>query len=170
MADRHEADIAEWIGGRQQKGSGNQWHGQMDVVNDERLPYALAADGKSTLGKGISVTLEMWRKAVEQTFSKIPTLWLRFYKDETLRAVERDLVVLDRRDFVEILEAARNWETVRQEIGHEGVLEAEDVFKNLHRTRDEILDDSRESGRTFSGWTPGLRIEQEPHNGCDCCR
>lgn len=115
MSDAHEANIAEWIGGVQHKGSGNQWSSQMDASNDERTPYALAADGKATLGKGISVTREMWRKAVEQTFGKIPTLWLRFYKDESLRTVEQDLVVLDRRDFVEILEAARTYRQIMQQ-------------------------------------------------------
>jgi len=110
MADAHERDIAEWIGGRVQKGSGNQWHAQMDVVNDERTPYALAADGKATLGRSISVSRDMWLKAVTQTFGKIPSIWLRFYKDESLREVSQDLVVLDRRDFMEILEAARKWE------------------------------------------------------------
>jgi hypothetical protein len=117
MGDAHEADIAEWIGGVQHKGSGNQWHKQMDASNDERTPYALAADGKATLSRSLSVSLTMWKKAVDQTFGKIPTLWLRFYKNESLRTVERDLVVLDRRDFVEILEAARKWS------GHEAMME-----------------------------------------------
>ncbi len=110
MSDAHERDIAEWIGGAQQKGSGNQWSAQMDVVNGEKTtPYALAADGKATLGKSISITRDMWLKAVAQTFNKIPTIWLRFYRDESLREVSTDLVVIERRDFLEILEAARKW-------------------------------------------------------------
>jgi len=110
MGDRHEADIAEWIGGVQQKASGSQWQAQMDAVNGEKsTPFPLAADGKSTMKSSMSVTLDMWKKAVEQTFGKIPTVWLRWYRDENLREVELDLVVIGRRDFVEILEAARSW-------------------------------------------------------------
>jgi hypothetical protein len=117
MGDAHEADIAEWIGGSQQKASGSQWHNQGDAKNNERkVPFPITADGKSTLGKSIGVSLFMWRKIVEQTFGQIPTLFLRFYKDESLRTVVQDLVVLDRRDFVEILEAARQWEQQREQL------------------------------------------------------
>lgn len=108
MADAHEADIAEDIAGSLTKGSGNQWHNQGDAKNNEReTPFPITADGKSTLGKSIAVSLTMWRKIVEQTFGQIPTLWLRFYKDESLREIEEDLVVIRRRDFNEILQAAR---------------------------------------------------------------
>lgn len=141
MGDAHERDIAEWIGGKQQKGSGNQWHAQMDVVNDERAPFPLAADGKATLGKSISITREMWRKAVEQTFSKIPTLWLRWYKDESLRVVDLDLVAINRSDFLELLDAARKWKD----------------HNNRH-----ILEMAKLAAQ------PRVEIKTEP--GCDCCR
>lgn len=110
MADAHEADITEDIDGRLHQGSGNQWHRQMDASNGEKaVPFPLAADGKATLGKSISITREMWTKAVKQTFGKIPTLWLRWYRDEGLRTVDLDLVVIERREFTEILDAARKW-------------------------------------------------------------
>jgi hypothetical protein len=116
MADAHEADIAEWIGGAQHKGSGNQWSRQMDASNGEKLvPFPLAGDGKATLGKSISITRDMWLKAVAQTFNKIPTIWLRFYRDESLREVSTDLVVIERREFLEILEKARLCEEILQQ-------------------------------------------------------
>lgn len=126
MADSHEADIAEWIAGSQTKGSGNQWHNQGDAKNNERkLPFPVTADGKSTLGKSIGVSLGMWRKIVEQTFGQIPTLFLRFYRDESLRIVEEDLVVLRARDFVEILEAARLGALKEEELRRFPLLEIE---------------------------------------------
>lgn len=127
MADAHEADIAEWIGGVQHKASGSQWHRQMDASNGEKfVSFPLAADGKATLGKSISVSRDMWQKAVMQTFGKIPTLWLRFYKDESLREVSTDLVVIERREFKEILDAARNWERHVQHIKSMGLDDPEE--------------------------------------------
>jgi hypothetical protein len=111
MADLHEQDMAEDIKGIKTKGSGNQWHAQMDAKNGvHKVPFPIAGDGKATLGKSIGVSREMWKKATEQCFGEIPTLWLRWYRDETLRAVDLDLVVLERGDFVRLLEAARKWE------------------------------------------------------------
>jgi hypothetical protein len=144
MGDRHEADIAEWIGGVQQKASGSQWQSQMDAVNGEKsTPFPLAADGKSTMKGSISVTLEMWKKAVEQTFGKIPTVWLRWYRDENLREVELDLVVIGRREFVEILDAARNWE----------------LFQEVQQNILTVVD-----GQHLA------EVVQEPSSGCSCCR
>lgn len=110
MADSHEADIAEWTKGRLQKGSGNQWQNQGDTKNGEFLvPLPVTSDGKSTLGKSFSVTRSMWAKIVDQTFNQIPVLFLRFYKDESLRQTDLDLVVLEAQTFSEILEDARKW-------------------------------------------------------------
>lgn len=148
MADAHERDITEDIDGTQHKGSGNQWHRQMDSSNGERLvPFPLAADGKSTLGKSISITREMWAKAVEQTFGKIPTLWLRWYPDESLRIVDLDLVAIGRRDFLEILEAARNWESMQQQL------------------KDVVL-----KGESYATYSITPQGPEEPSGGCDCCR
>jgi hypothetical protein len=161
MGDAHEADIAGWIAGSQTKGSGNQWHNQGDAKNNERkIPFPITADGKSTLAKSIGVSLFMWRKIVEQTFGQIPTLFLRFYRDESLRIVEEDLVVLRARDFMEILQAARNWEGMQNGL------------------KDLLL-----KGETYTSYS---LAEQEQHpllkvslpapdgvcgvGGCDCCR
>lgn len=144
MADSHERDIAEWIGGSQTKASGSQWHAQGDAKNNERkVPFPITADGKSTLGRSISVTQFMWRKIVEQTFGQIPTLFLRFYRDESLRIVEEDLVVLRSREFMEILEAARKW----------------------REHNDQHIQAMAERARH-----PLLEAKIEPSTGCDCCR
>lgn len=112
MGDAHEADIAEWIGGSVHKGSGNQWHRQMDASNGEYLtPFPIAGDGKSTLGDSLTITRKMWQKAVDQTFGKIPAIFSRRYADQSLRTVDIDLVTLQVAHFVEILEAARKWRT-----------------------------------------------------------
>lgn len=114
MGDAHEADIAEWTKGSLQKASGSQWHAQGDTKNHEILtPYPITGDGKSTLGKSISVSLSMWRKIREQTFGQIPAIFLRFYKDDRLREVEADLTVLDSQTFSEILADARKWQELQ---------------------------------------------------------
>jgi hypothetical protein len=110
MGDLHEQDIAEWIGGRQTKGSGNQWHNQMDAKNGiNRVSFPIAGDGKATLGKSLSDTRELWTKFTEQSFGEIPAHFKRFYADQTLRRVDLDLVTIRVDDFVRILEAARKW-------------------------------------------------------------
>lgn len=113
MGDSHEADIAGWIRGSLQKGSGNQWHRQGDAKNGEFLtPHPVTADGKSTLGQSIGITRRMWKKIVEQTFGQNPAIFLRFYKDESLRTVDIDLAVVDAQFFRDILEDARKWQEV----------------------------------------------------------
>lgn len=78
-------------------------------------PFALAWDGKSTLGNSVGVTREMWYKAREQSHGEIPILALRWYEDYRLSA-DLDLVVLDINDFAEILEAARKWAQVEKSL------------------------------------------------------
>lgn len=113
MGDYHEAAIVEWIKGALQKASGSQWHRQGDAKNGEHLTaYPITADGKSTLGQSVSVTRTMWRKIREQTFNQIPAIFLRFYRDDRLREVEADLVVLDAQTFSEILADARKWQAL----------------------------------------------------------
>jgi hypothetical protein len=107
MSDQHEDFLAILFGGRKSRGSGNQFNDQMDGRNHHETPFALAWDGKSTYNKSVGVTLEMWRKAIEQADYEIPILALRFYEDQTLARVTQDLVVIDAHRFTEILEAAR---------------------------------------------------------------
>lgn len=107
MGDAHEEHLAQRLGGRKSKSSGNQFSDQMDGRHsrlDEH--FAFAWDGKSTLGKSVGVSREMWRKAGEQSHGERPMLGLRFYDDERLRGFT-DLVVIDLEDFVELLESAR---------------------------------------------------------------
>lgn len=107
MSDAHEKFIAELIGGRICAGSGNQFANQCDVRNSHTDGnYAYAADGKSTLGKSIGVSLAMWGKLVEQAHDLTPLLPLRFYPSENLRN-PLDLVVIKANNFSDLLFAAR---------------------------------------------------------------
>jgi hypothetical protein len=102
LARKHEDDLAETFGGRRTPGSGNQFANQMDGRQDRyEMRKAMTWDGKATRGKSVSVTREMWEKAVEQAHGECPMLALRFYDSE----VGLDLVVLTLDDFVELLEA-----------------------------------------------------------------
>lgn len=107
MGDEHEGFLVSLFGGRQSRGSGNQWRNPMDGrTSRKHLTFAFAWDGKSTLAKSIGVSLAMWDKAREQAGGERPMLALRFYKDESLKEVYRDLVVVDAHVFAELLEAA----------------------------------------------------------------
>lgn len=114
MGDRHEAHLADRLGMRRSRGSGNQWRDPIDARHN-RLDseYAFAVDGKSTLKKSASVSLAMWDKAVEQAGGERPMLALRFYADASLTRVLADLAVADLDDFAELLDAARMWEKAR---------------------------------------------------------
>ena len=106
MSDRHEADLAERLGGKVSRGSGNQWASPMDGRHAAlETPYAFAWEGKSTRGKGISVTRAMWGKALLQAHGERPMLALRWYDSDRLD-VHADLVVLDLDDFEEMRDAA----------------------------------------------------------------
>lgn len=116
MSDSHEKFLAEALDGVRSAGSGNQFKDQMDGRNKRYdQPFALAWDGKSTLGNSVGVTREMWYKAREQSHGEIPILALRWYEDYRLSA-DLDLVVLDINDFAEILEAARKWAQVEKSL------------------------------------------------------
>lgn len=107
MSDAHETFLAEILGARRTRGSGNQFVEQMDVRHSDG-EWRWAADGKSTFGKSIGVTREMWGKAVEQSHGRRPLLPLRWYApgDNRLTPV-LDLVVADLHDFAEMVEALR---------------------------------------------------------------
>jgi len=84
-------------------GSGNQFANQMDVRNDyRRQKYPFCFDGKSTFNKSISVTLDMWEKAMSQAHNEEPGLALRWYHDERLRT-STDLIVVRAQDFSRML-------------------------------------------------------------------
>lgn len=107
MSNSHEIDLVATFGGRRTPGSGNQPNNPMDGrLNRYTDDLAYAWDGKSSLGKSISVTRAMWEKAQEQALSERPMLALRWYDTERLR-VGLDLIVVGIEDFAEMLELSR---------------------------------------------------------------
>lgn len=106
MGDKHEEDLAERLGGRKTRGSGNQpanpADGRHDRYND---PYAFAWDGKSTRGKSITITRDMIEKIEEQAHGERPMLALRWYDSDRL-AIGHDWVALKLDDLEELLAAA----------------------------------------------------------------
>lgn len=114
MSDVHEKEIADLFGGLIMPGSGNQWANQMDVRQHHLVTgeWSFAFDGKSTLGKSIGVSVEMWEKAVEQAEHEKPALPLRFFEDYRMKGGHH-LVVLDANDLAGLIEAARKYEAVR---------------------------------------------------------
>lgn len=106
MSDEHEKYLAKVLGGRRTRGSGNQPANPMDGRHSGMVePFAFAWDGKSTFGKSISVTEEMWLKAEEQCLDERPMLALRWYRTERLE-VGLDLVTISLDDFLELRDAA----------------------------------------------------------------
>lgn len=107
MGDAHETFLASLFGGRQTRGSGNQWRDPIDGRNNRMTTrFAFAWDGKSTLGKSQSISVPMWRKAVEQAGGERPLIGLRFYDNERLD-VGLDLVVINAYDLSEMLDEIR---------------------------------------------------------------
>lgn len=114
MGAAHEKAIAEKLGMRQSRGSGNQWRDPIDARHNHLdTEWAFAVDGKSTLAKSISVTLPMWEKAAEQAGAERPMLALRFYNDASLSRVGHDLAVCELDDFAAMRQAALAWEKAR---------------------------------------------------------
>ena len=113
MSNDHERWLVELFGGRRTKGSGNQWHNQMDGRMASREDhYAFAWDGKSTLGKSVGVSLDMWTKAVEQALPERPMLPLRWYSNERLE-VGLDLVVMSAYDASEVIWDANKYQAIK---------------------------------------------------------
>lgn len=114
LSDQHEIWLAELLGGRRTKGSGNQFNDQMDGKNDRHAtPHPLAWDGKATRGKSVGLTRAMWEKAVEQSHGLTTVLALRWYSPGNSLRSGLDLVVLEANDFAEILADARAWREAR---------------------------------------------------------
>jgi len=106
MSGGHERFLVRLFGGDRMKGSGNQ-----PVRPDGRPPdahrvsFAFAWDGKSTFGSSLSVSKQMWAKAVDQSHFERPMLGLRFYATTRLQDSEAlDLVVVSAHDQAELLE------------------------------------------------------------------
>lgn len=114
LSDKHEAYLADLLGGRRTRGSGNQFNDQMDG-RQHRFdgPVAFAWDGKATTGKSISVSLAMWEKAVEQAGGERAALALRWYLNERLTEAV-DLITVSADDFAELLELAHEGALARK--------------------------------------------------------
>lgn len=97
MSSKHEDFLAGLFQGRKTVNSGAGWADQMDGKQSHGSgEYVFSWDGKSTLGKSISITRDMWDKAMFQTQGwEIPVIPLRFYSNSRLTLVEHDLAVVD---------------------------------------------------------------------------
>lgn len=173
MADAHEAEIAEWTGGKVQKGSGNQFHAQGDTKNGEYLvPFPITSDGKATMGSSISVSRAMWQKIVEQTFNQNPALFLRFYEPHTTRlTVDLDLGVVRAGLLVELLEKARKWQAVDDYLSNQGtdVSDVDHVIELIRlgqEKRDEVFRELVQLGQELEA-DAKITVAK---SGCDCCR
>lgn len=108
LSDRHEIYLAELLGGRRTRGSGNQFADQMDGKNNRHTtPHALIWDGKATRGKSVGLSREMWAKAVEQSHGLTTVLALRWYSPGNALRPELDLIAMQADDFAELLSDAR---------------------------------------------------------------
>lgn len=112
MGRLHEEYLAALNAGRRSKASGSQWTDPADGRNSHDTPFALAWDGKSTKGKGITVTLEMIGKIRDQALGEIPEIGLRWYANDSLRDVTEDWIAVPGTDWGEILVAARDWQAL----------------------------------------------------------
>lgn len=118
MGDAHESWLARLLSGRQSRGSGNQWRDQMDGRHNSYTSdntFNFAWDGKSTLGKSISLTRAMIEKAIEQAGNEEPILAFRFYRNEELE-VDHDYIVVRAHVFAEMMRTANAYEAERQDM------------------------------------------------------
>lgn len=116
MSDLHERHVAEVLDGTRTRNSGAVWSDQSDghhLASDEHWRFAW--DGKSTLGKSIGVTREMWEKLGQQSRNLLPMLPLRWYRDNRCVNVDLDLVAIELDTFAEILEDANAWRRAKAE-------------------------------------------------------
>lgn len=109
MGELHEEYLAGINGGVKTKASGSQWDDQGDGRNAHDGPLAFCWDGKSTKGKGVTITLEMIAKIREQAQGERPQIGLRWYADDALSKVLADWVAVQGADWEEVLDAARKW-------------------------------------------------------------
>jgi hypothetical protein len=113
MGDAHEKYVVAVLGGRQTKGSGNQWTNPADGrQNRYEQDPAFAWDCKSTYGNSIGVSRAMWEKIMEQASPETPALPLRFYDSESGTAnldAKYDLIAIDLDLFAEVLDGYRKY-------------------------------------------------------------
>lgn len=104
MGDAHEGYVVELLGGRQTRGSGNQWNNPTDGRMDpHERAVAFAWDCKSTRKRSMSIKRDDLDKLVEQAGAERPMMPVRFYDDDRLRGFE-DWVLVRLDDFAEVIE------------------------------------------------------------------
>lgn len=118
MSQRHEKYVAELLGGRVHRGSGNQWHNPADGSNGHEEEFAFAWDCKATMAVSTILTREMWRKIVEQAHGLRPAIPVRFYDDPSLDS-HVDLVVVGLDDFAEMRQKITELERVVEKLTRE---------------------------------------------------
>lgn len=109
MSDAHEKWLVSILGGRITPGSGSSWSNQMDGRHNhytDEGEFSFAWDGKSTLGKSVTITRDMIEKAIEQAASEEPMLAFRFYANEELD-VDHDWIAVKADVFADMLERVR---------------------------------------------------------------
>lgn len=116
MGELHEEHLAEINGGRKSRSSGNQWHDAGDGRNHRDDPFNFCWDGKSTLAKSLTVTLDMIAKIREQAGGERPQIGLRWYGSGDLSQVTEDWIAVPDVDFEEMKIAATAYEAARPQI------------------------------------------------------
>ena len=107
LADKHENDLHELLGGHQSRSSGNQWADQGDGRRgrfQNRFGWCWDAKCAMPQTKSISISRDMVNKIIHQSHGDRPLLPLRFYADER-GGIEHDLVVMRLSDLAELIEA-----------------------------------------------------------------
>lgn len=114
MSDRHENDLVAVLGGERTRNSGAVWSDQGDVhQTGMEGHYRFGMDGKSTLGKSISITREMLTKLREQCRGLEPALPLRFYADDRLTMVDEDWIAIELETFAQMQADANAYRAYR---------------------------------------------------------
>lgn len=108
LADQHEEEVTEWLGGRKTKSSGNQVN---DPADGRHAPYdelGFAWDCKCAMPdtKSISITREMLSKIEHEAHLLKPAIPIRFYATER-GAVQHDWIAVRLQDLIELLEQAK---------------------------------------------------------------
>jgi hypothetical protein len=173
MGEQHEIHLAEINGGRKSKSSGNQWDDPGDGRDAHDDPFNFCWDGKSTLGKSISVTREMLAKIREQAGGERPQIGLRWYETGDLSVVAEDWIAVPDVDFEEMKIAARNFEATKAAVSS-ALAEItalrgdyDKLINDLAAARAELAvirgqaqsqaaDGPEEGAREIPGWVPEL--------------
>lgn len=169
MGELHEIHLAEINGGRKSRSSGNQWHDAGDGRNHRDDPFNFCWDGKATLAKSLTVTLDMIAKIREQAGGERPQIGLRWYGSGDLTQVTEDWIAVPDVDFEEMKIAATAYETARpkveaaladlERLGTENERLARalaQALETVRATREEAARTPFDPTRTIPGFVPRL--------------